>query len=89
MEKPISKGDLVEVVGSCCGITAHFLGRFYTAGAPTTRAARCPYCKVVDTGPGFTFEEIGGDYKCPTRFLKRIPPLEELEDEKRDETVSA
>ena len=92
MSEPIKVGDLVMVVRGryCCGHETGHEGsiftvtRFYT---PNPRFEKCKFCDRPDV-------EMGA-YGLPQRMsidvyrLKRIPPLSELDDVKRDEEITA
>lgn len=88
MDKPIKVGDLVMVVKAtpCCGI--------YQTTHPVFRVSgfekdyfHCRFCgqgrKVLAANVADTF------WLCDVDRLKRIPPLSELEGERRDEEITA
>ena len=86
MSEPIKVGDLVMVVKlRKCG---H--GRFgatYTAKELMTTVWHCVDCKVVfPPEPGLITEEGGF---TPFWRVRRIPPIGELDDVKRDEEITA
>ena len=86
MDKPISVGDLVQVVKPrvCCG-DASGLGKVFKVGGFHT-GSFCMACGIV----AVDVAEIAGDFRsCEISRLKRIPPLEELDDLKRDEEITA
>jgi hypothetical protein len=72
----IKVGDLVMVVRACCKQQQGKLGRIFTA-EPTPNAQKNSWCCDLFTGPCY-FSGWGQWY------LKRIPPLDELE---RDQIV--
>ncbi len=90
MEKPISVGDLVQVVRwPCCG--AH-LGKIFRVTLIRNllgSGSGCFQCRR----PGFPVDGITAafvseyGFRAPLPYLKRIPPLEELEGERRDEKL--
>lgn len=83
MSEPIKVGDLVQVVHACCEETAPALGHVFTVGAiatPKGGAFLCPKCgdfrkdqKVI------ALEATAEVDHSPMSYLKRIPPLDELE----------
>jgi hypothetical protein len=84
MDKPISVGDLVVVVRwPCCGA---YEGMFRTVAHFFT--LHNPHCEACGAKPGdqamAALSPVGS---APIAWLKRIPPLEELEGEKRDEKI--
>lgn len=78
MSEPIKVGDLVMVVRDCCG---KYLGEIFTAQDLPSRAdhAFCDFCKLDHSAPFFA--NYGGSHRGarPLPWLKRIPPLSELE----------
>lgn len=90
-DKPISVGDLVQVIGSHCGKSGA-LGIIRTVEGFKSSSCRC-------TGCGFVVNEelvavLEGPapwskWHIPVRYLKRIPPLDELESEKNKEELTA
>lgn len=91
MEKPISVGDLVMVVrGHACTVSAFGglpvrVGEIRAPYGKSWDCARCGGKKVAPTSPYVPHNGAA----LPLPWLKRIPPLDELEDVKRDETVTA
>lgn len=86
-DKPISVGDLVMLVKGCCQDAEKHLGWVGTVeGVLQTHS----YCHCGDSFAGLcaivTIEKRGD---LPLRWLKRIPPLEELDEVKRDEEITA
>lgn len=77
MDKPISVGDLVVVVHSHCddklGLVAR-VERLRQAGSNL----RCNQCMSRVGPPGTHCAVIGSDV-WPLGWLRRIPPLDELE----------
>lgn len=79
MSEPISKGDLVLVVGPlpCCGIAAD-IGRVFVAASGEHRTSgQCALCSRVTDDALVVDHPLGGCY--PRSVLKRIPPLSEPE----------
>ena len=90
MDRPIQVGDLVQVVRwPCCGVA---LGYTYRVAEFRTWGERqCSKCKALIKA---TIHAKGGadpfDGLCPAiplEWLKRIPPLSELEGEKTEEKL--
>lgn len=84
MSEPISVGDLVVIVRSCCG---RLVGRIFIVGEIEFQRTRCHKC-------GWSGGEMHGSlnqnwWGVPLSWLRRIPPLSELEGEKRDEEITA
>lgn len=90
-DKPISVGDLVQVVRTDCKKSADLalgkIGRVDSIGVlPARFGPFCEFCKQR-----YAVSELAtvqGWYP-PLSWLKRIPPLSELEGEKRDEEIHA
>lgn len=79
MSEPISKGDLVLLVGPlpCCGIAAD-IGRVFVAASGERRTSgQCALCSRVTDDALVVDHPLGGFY--PRSVLKRIPPLSEPE----------
>ncbi len=99
MSEPIKPGDLVIVIrdGVCvCGGTGPGdIGRIFLVGAIRMSHGRvCTDChrKKPDTIVATPEERItrnGYDLIFSLDRLKRIPPLSELDDVKRDEEIAA
>ena len=88
MSEPIKVGDLVVVVRwPCCGKGLGVVDRV-TSIFPTPRPFKhsCAWCHA-ETVEGTTVETEG--YYLPHSWVRRIPPLSELEGEKRDEEITA
>jgi hypothetical protein len=91
MDKPISVGDLVQVVTPCCDMVR---GWTFTVTVIQYRTwqTQCDGCghkakgyyaaKADSAGPH-------GEAGCPVPFLKRIPPLDELDDVRTEDEVTA
>lgn len=86
MSGAIKAGDLVIVVATHCDES--ILGRIVpvdSVGAYPN--CWCTHCNSHVSGP---IAMLNGQWwGVPTRWLKRIPPLEELEDVKQDEEITA
>ena len=95
MDKPISVGDLVQIVrADCDGAIRNVLGNVYTVTAIGAEARHCPWCKhhftAAETATTDRPSKSGVyNHAVPLAWLKRIPPIEELEGEKRDEEITA
>ena len=95
MTERISVGDLVMVVrGHECAVA--ILGgvprRVYGFRPQTGGGWVCPSCRKRDIAPSATIGARlfqGGDSAIPLAWLKKIPPLSELESEQRKEEVGA
>jgi hypothetical protein len=86
---PIKVGDLVVVVRPtlCCN-DARGIGKIFTVIGPArSESQQCSNCRrVFKTTDEVT---INNGFGIEKRRLKRIPPLSELEGEKREEEISA
>lgn len=90
MDKPISVGDLVQMVrpAPCCGNTVG-LGNFYRVyGITSTINCTCLACgkRYWDVLVVVEDYSLGGHLRSR---LKRIPPPEETSDVKSDEEIHA
>ena len=87
MEKPISVGDLVMVVKSCCD-DADALGEIFLVAGIREKGTRCRHCfqrnNCAHAGSIFNFTA-----GVPLSWLKRIPPLSELETKRTADEVTA
>jgi hypothetical protein len=85
----IRAGDLVVVVGvHCAGSSKDWLGLVRTvASLRPLRANTCHYCKAP-VNAAVIADFVEGQH-LPVSLLKRIPPLSELDDVKRDEEINA
>lgn len=92
MNKPISVGDLVVIVrpSACPSAPANdSLGyTFVVQQIAVEPGGSCAYCGGVHLHSATHFA-VEGRNGWATYRLKRIPPLEELESEKRDEVIHA
>ncbi len=93
MNRPIQVGDLVVLVrGHGCILERH-VGRVFTVlglVAPVGGGWHCTWCHKDSAGPNEIAARInekpGG---IPLSWLKRIPPLSELEGEQSKEELHA
>ena len=83
MDKPISAGDLVQVIRACCSYSEEWLGHTFIARAAIRPLDCCSGCGTLHTGVPY----FDGEVHFNSWRLKRIPPLEELESEKREEKL--
>lgn len=89
MSEPIRVGDLVIIVGNCCA-DADYRGEIHTVTAIHEEGGRCREC-------GFRAPGSVAALPCPTNpswgiplsWLKRIPPLSELESTHNEEKAPA
>lgn len=89
MSEPIKVGDLVVVVRACCMTAEKWVGITFTAAPPNARYQPWSNCCGRKTpGRGFA-ENTQAGANWSEWFLKRIPPLSELEGEKRREEIEA
>jgi hypothetical protein len=92
MDKPISVGDLVMVTAPFC---VHYgkVGYVFTVSAiePARNYRGCEKCSpLITDGRPLAEGDVGnGRGFYPLSLLKRIPPLEELDDVKKDEEITA
>lgn len=92
MDEPIKVGDLVAIVRCCC--TGYLDGHsvFVVARIEMLPLAVTPFfCSICDSeiqSEPFATEDPA-TYGCPVSWLKRIPPLDELEGEQRREEITA
>jgi len=88
-DQTINPGDLVYVARDCCG---HWLGRIFTVGHAAGREAHCDYCRLLVQEPlvvNAEFLQRPGMYCAPLSWLRRIPPLSELENIDNKEEIPA
>lgn len=90
MSEPIKDGDMVVVVRwPCC---AGDIGYVFRVAEIITRTdvAICSFCRSRKGNTGMPIKarsESGALF--PLQWLKRIPPLSELDDIKKDEEITA
>jgi hypothetical protein len=82
MDKPISAGDLVMVVKTPHACNEKWLGYTYIVDYIHPLNATCKSCGA-DLCTGSSTAMVSGRRfeGCPIPWLKRIPPLNELEEE--------
>ena len=81
----ISVGDLVQVVRwPCCG---EFLGITYRVGRFENMVCDCKKCGAPMPLTSFVLEATSPAWCVPREWLKRIPPLSELEGVKTEEDI--
>ena len=89
MREQIQVGDLVQVVAPthCCG-DPRYLGYVYRVLSFCRQGDT--YCSICGKdSPGSVDAMDDDESGHDVRTLKRIPPLSELEGEKRDEEITA
>lgn len=90
MSEPIKAGDLVEVIAtSGC---AHIDYRGYYKRVERIIPAMELVCEECNASIGrHVHAEFTDEYPAhlPLSWLRRVPPLEELEGEKQDEEITA
>lgn len=95
MSEPIKPGDLVQVVApSMCPAAPLNAGLGYTYTVdetyPSSMTGRaCGYCGGEKHFPNAMGATDGHGAWYPFYRLKRIPPLDELDDVKQDEEITA
>ena len=88
-DKPIQVGDLVVQIRACC---AHELTESPFTGIPFVvnsffyAEGVCDHCGSLGKS---TFAESDHEFSVYVKWLKRIPPLDELESEQRKEEIEA
>jgi hypothetical protein len=90
MDKPISVGDLVMVLRSCDCKPERGYGTIFTVEAiEAAYRFECIRCdRIIRDGRPLAFGRISkGPGYHPVAWLRRIPPLEELEGEKTQEKI--
>lgn len=89
MSEPIKVGDLVVMIGFCCikGEAGGFPRKFgipYRVEKMIKEHRSCSYCH---TSWGSMWAGDDRNSGSPTKYLKRIPPLSELEGERTQEKL--
>jgi hypothetical protein len=79
----IRVGDLVQVVHFCCDVDSE-LGAIFAVRRVYSHTTDCKICGYTYTGSVVQADDAGQSHGIPTHWLKRIPPLDELE---RDQIV--
>ena len=89
MSEPIKVGDLVMLVRECCPVDSA-IGKIFSVAELRNHSYWCHYCRW-SAGQLSGARVNGQDSHCsyPLSWLKRIPPLSELEGENRDEEITA
>jgi hypothetical protein len=94
MSEPIKVGDLVAVKKACCiAMMAHPI--FTVGGFESFQGWRIVCRSCLQTFPDASFATVAGarnsegEFHVPISWLKRIPPLSELDDVKHDEEITA
>lgn len=89
MSEPIKVGDLVMVLRGCCVNRDTFIGEIRRVDDRFTSGGRCFQCGADYSGePGAVLDGIDVT-TFHVSWLKRIPPLSELESEKTKEELTA
>lgn len=89
--KPIAVGDLVWVSQACCAITplTGLIFKVTAIGIPILQA-NCKFCNKSVPHPAlWAKRDTGTDFIAPIAWLRRIPPLEELEQDSTTERSPA
>lgn len=86
MSEPIKPGDLVMQIHSCC---PRYLGRIFKVGDVVTHLFKCGSCDTQGWGESRTMAYTKNIASAPIEWLKRIPPLDEMEGVKNDEEITA
>jgi hypothetical protein len=89
MSEPIKAGDFVVVIYGCCEQSrACALGLHATVLHVFSNPDRlCIFCNAPT--PDLRAELDHQRWNAPVSWLKRIPPIEELDDVKQDEEITA
>ena len=91
-ERPITVGDLVQVVRGHSCILARVGGWTFVVVEivqPRGGGWYCEHCKTENAGPNEpgAARRIGEGAYLPLSWLKRIPPLAELEGQRTEESI--
>ena len=91
MSEPIKEGDMVQVVRTCCSPSfAEGGGYIYRVSAMQTDDHKCASCGQTYRGAYANSVGTFGPTHCdraPLPWLKRIPPLNELESAQQKEDI--
>lgn len=90
MSEPIKVGDLVMVVKACCSETVRspvFTVSDFDWKQPNSEL--CSFCKAPIPAEPHASDRSGPWHVYPVSWLKKIPPLSELDDVKHDEEITA
>ena len=84
--REIKTGDMVVIVYQCCSVDSE-LGHVFRVTKVLETGTGCSYCG--DTFEGLCAEAADGSgpHAVPLHWLKRIPPLEELEGQNQKEDL--
>lgn len=87
MDETIRKGDLFRIIHAHCDASAKCIGRFYVASdVTTTGTGICKLCgKPAGLPPTVAIVEFGSGGRWPMPWVKKVPPLDELEGQKTQE----
>lgn len=92
-DRPIQVGDLVIFVRACCSKGDPYLGHVYRVEGMQGQfpGVHCDGCNAMHTGTKFARFKLTANSPytawIPPHWLKRIPPLDELEGSKTDEPI--
>jgi hypothetical protein len=92
MSEPIKVGDLVRVVRACdCKPLRGYGTIFMVEKIETAFNLTCKHCSaVIRDGRPLAYGTISkGSGWHPLAWLRRIPPLSELDDVRQDEEITA
>ena len=84
-DRPIAVGDLVQVLHQCC--YAEHIGKIFTVSLLYFGCGKCDFCRTDHTGVPSAHLDGAEDWGFRRSWLKRIPPLDELESTKTDEPM--
>jgi hypothetical protein len=87
VDEPIKVGDLVVIVGDCCD--GELIGSIGTVERLHTDGLMCMRCGFDSDGHGAVVRLRKGIDKQLYSWIRRIPPLSELDDVKHDEEIEA
>ena len=84
----IKVGDLVQIVRlrDTCSCPSTHIGTMFTVSQILHHSMRCIKCGIV-WGPVWQALDASDGLWCELWRLKRIPPLEELEGERTEESL--
>ena len=86
MDRPIQVGDLVVKVGGCCSTYNGAVRK--VVGSGTLHNLYCQFCGYTVASSELLYFERGPDPIGGKReWYKRIPPLDELEGTRTEETL--
>jgi hypothetical protein len=79
-------GDLVQVIGAHCKPAEKFLGKLFVAAKVETGIGICIFCRGLAST---VFAQDAADPLAYYAYVKRIPPLDELESMKHEKEITA